>query len=142
MSKINYKKTTQRIKKQKKTLDKQSEKVKCACGHKRDGQATLVRKKGGQPTDWLCYQCEKNVNLKRITDEEMDEAIDVLDRAIDVIKFSCRENVAADTQFQAKLAKTQYRVRNVVKQAYKACLNENSRRERRSSNNGGGVKWG
>jgi len=142
MQKMNIKKTSRRIKNQQHELSKQSEKIKCACNHKKDGQATLVRKKGGSPYEWICYQCEKVVNLKKIDEDDLQNAIDLIDTALDVAKFSCRENNAADNNFQGKLAKTQYRVRNVVAPVYKAALNENQKKSSKHSNRmGGNVNW-
>ena len=142
MQKMNYRKTTKRINNQQKELSKQKEKVQCSCQHKKDGQATLVRKKGGNPFEWVCYQCEKLVNLKRIEEDDLQNAISILDAAIDIAKFSCRENSSVDNNFQGKLAKTQYRIRNVILPIYRAALNENQRREKKSSNRmGGNASW-
>lgn len=144
---INYQKTHKRIKDQQKALNKENERVKCLCPHRKDGQATLVRRiKDGEDEsththEWICYQCEKVVNLKRITDKELQTAIDTIDRAIDVIKFSCKGNNERDLKFHSKVSKTQYRVRNVIEQAYRASLNDNERRNNRNKNRHNSAKW-
>lgn len=145
--KINYKKTHDRIKNQQKALNKENERVKCLCPHRKDGQATLVRRitdeenESAHTHEWVCYQCEKVVNLKRISEEELRNAIDTIDRAIDVIKFSCKQNNERDLKFHSKVSKTQYRIRNMIDQAYRASLNENDKRNNRRHNRQNSAKW-
>ena len=141
---MNYRKTQAKIENQIKGLDKQSEKIKCLCPHRKDGQATLVRKKTNNPNEsiWICYQCKKEVDFKRIDEDKLKEAIDIIDRTIDVIKFNCKENNENDIKLHDKLSKTQYRIRNMIERSYKVSLNESNRRENnRSRHSGQAARW-
>ena len=118
------------IDKQEKSLRKFREKKQCDCMHKDADGPSLIKSKeqGAKPLDYKCINCRKMVDLERIPQEKLKDACDTVDKAIDIIKLSCSPKDAADKELVEKLGKVQYRIRNLIPEAYKTALKANSKR--------------
>lgn len=130
MAKNSIKKDMEMIDKQEKSLRKYREKRQCDCMHKRDGGPSLGKSKdpGDGNLVYQCWCCRKKVDLERIDQQKLEDACKLIDKAIDIIKLSCSTTDAADKELVEKLGKVQYRVRNLIPDAYKTALKANSKK--------------
>lgn len=114
--------------------DRAIEENKCTCTHTVKGDMKLKPSKkynqGSGQLIYICTECQKEVRIRNISDEEIDKAIDTLDDMIDIIKLSADMTKEGDAKIVKKLAKVQFRLRNEIKDLYKAA----------KSKNGGGKK--
>ena len=140
-----------RIKKQMDAINKQErdlrnvrEVMMCDCCHTRSGDLNIVPKQNRQNGEllYLCKECTKDLNLKKIEENEARSAIDIVDRMCDVIKISLDTSREDEAKMAKKLSKVQYRVRNDLLKLYSASLKKNrngGRNNRRDGGNDGGV---
>lgn len=108
------------------------EKNQCDCVHTRKGELEIrpsEKKRDGQLL-YVCRLCEKDLCLNKISEPELDNAIQIIDRAIDTIKMNLNLEKQRDVAIAERMAECQYRVRNNVKKAYLATLKNTRNGER------------
>lgn len=129
------KKNIEAIEKQEKALRKFREKTQCDCCHKKDGGPTLAKSKdaGDGPLVYQCWNCKKKIDIERIDLEKVQDACKTIDRAIDVIKLKCSPNQPADAELIEKLSKVQFRLRNLIPDAYKTALKAGNKNKKKES---------
>lgn len=143
----NIKKEVDQVSKQERDLTKLRESLKSACTHTKKGELTLVKSnRGGQEgsANYICKQCQKDIVISRLSEAQIDESIDILDRMIDTIKISADPNRDDDEKMIKQMAKIQYRLRNEVRAFYNASLKKNSggnRNNRRNNNRDNTGGW-
>lgn len=100
------------------------EKNQCDCVHTRKGELEIrpSEKKRDSLLMYVCRLCEKDLCLNKIEEHDLDQAITIIDRAIDTIKMHLDMEKAKDAAIAERLAECQFRVRNQVKKAYMATL--------------------
>lgn len=132
MATTNVKKQVQAIKRQQQKLNEMNEKLKTKCTHTVKGDLDIVpdRKFKEGSLHFICRQCEKELNLTKLAEDELKNACSVIDRAIDTIKLQLDPNREDDLLILKKMARTQYRVRGPVQKYYAAALKKNSRGRR------------
>lgn len=136
----NIKKEVEDVSKQERVLDKIKETLKCQCTHKKKDDYTLVRK-SGDDNKWICKQCQKVISIKKIEENELQKAIDVIDNVIDVIKLSADSSREDDEKIIDKMGKLQYRLRNEVLPFYKASIQKNTGGQRRDRSSQTSSSW-
>jgi len=144
--KMNIKKQAEEIDRQNKKFNKYREELKAKCTHTRNGELTLVRGKNSNNGElvYICKQCKKELHFNQMSEAELQEACNKIDSAIDVIKVNANPNNENDVEMLKKMAKTQYRLGEIVAY-YKAATSRNNKHRGNGNNhhdnNGGGV-WG
>lgn len=138
------KKQMDAIDRQEKDLRNVREVIKSECSHTKNGDLDIVPKQNRQNGElkYICRKCKKELDLKKIDEDTLTNACDIIDRAIDVIKLSLDTNREDEEKILRKMAKTQYRVRNDIKKFYAASLKKNrngSGKNNRNDTNSGGA---
>lgn len=82
-------------------MSKLTEKAMCKCTHTEKWDIKLKPAPRGEHESglhlrYICTICGKEVSIKNISDEKIDEAIDVIDQVIDQIKLGLSENYQDD----------------------------------------------
>jgi len=106
------------------------EKNQCDCVHTRKGELEIrpsEKKKAGELL-YVCRLCKKDLCLNKIEEVDLDQAITIIDRAIDTIKMHLDLDKAKDAAIAERMAECQFRVRNQVKKAYMATLKNGGRK--------------
>lgn len=138
MAERNIKKQLEVVEKQEKDLRNLRETFMCECDHKhrQSGDIDIVPIKNKQQGQlkYICKRCKKNLDLRKISEQELHSACDTLDRAIDIIKMSLDPQREEDAKILKRVAKTQYRVRNEIEKMYTASLQRNNNGGRRGNN--------
>lgn len=144
MGKIgNIKKQTEVLQKQRSRFAKVEEELQSKCLHTKNGELALIPSHSGEPNTYVCHLCRKVVKLSRVEPEELENAIGTIDRACDIIKLNVVADRDEDIDVAEKIAKLQYRVRNLLKPCYFASLkngNRGKKKNRDYSNDNSG--WG
>ena len=127
------------LNKSERSISKVKEEAKSQCTHTLHGDPALVPsnepRSEGQ-LKYTCKLCQKPLTISSISDEELQNACNIIDRAIDIIKISAASiNNEEESDLIKKLAKTQYRVRNDLVPTYKAAIKKNGRHSKRNNNN-------
>lgn len=142
----NIKKETEAVDKQEKQLALLREHLKARCSHTKNGEPDIVPSANKEPgqLNYICRRCRKELSLKKLTDEEIKNAVGVIDRAIDTIKLTLNLEREDEQKILKKVAKTQYRLRNEVLALYGASLkrNRNGGGKQRPQNNNNTSGWG
>lgn len=136
---MNIKKQVQAIQKQQKKLAEMADALKSKCTHTVRGDLDIVPDKSYKQGSlhFICRQCQKKLDLSRIQDDKLQEACDIIDRAIDTIKITIDPNREDDYKILKRMARTQHRVRTTVIPYYNAALKKNSSAGRRGNGRGG-----
>ena len=142
----NIKKQVEMIDKQEKSLSKIRETMKSKCTHTdKNGDLDIVQAKNRQKGEfkYICRRCRKELDLSKIPEDVLTSALDIVDRACDVIKLSLDTDREDDQDILKNVSKTQYRCRNDIKKLYAASLQKNQkggkRKDRRNNEN---SSWG
>lgn len=100
------------------------EKNQCDCVHTRKGELEIrpSEKKRDGLLLYVCRLCEKDLCLNKIEEADLDQAIAIVDRAIDTIKMHLDLDRPKDAAIAERMAECQFRVRNQLKKAYQATL--------------------
>ena len=142
----NIKKQVEAIDKQDQNLKVVREQLKSRCPHTdKNGDLDIVRKQNSQDGElkYICRRCKKELNLKKIPENDLQAACDTIDRACDVIKLSLDTQRDGDKEILKRVSKVQYRARNEIMKLYGASLKKNkgnSRSNRRNNNEN--SSWG
>jgi hypothetical protein len=124
----NIKKQVEAIDKQDRNLKVLREQMKSKCPHTdKNGDLDIVPKQNRQNGEltYICKRCQKTLNLKKISPEQLAQACEIVDNACDVIKLSLDTQKEADLEILKRIGKVQYRVRNEVQKYYDASLKKN-----------------
>ena len=116
------------------------EQMKSKCPHTdKNGDLDIVPKQNRQNGEllYICKRCGKELNLKKINEEELRAACELIDRACDVVKLSLDLQREGDQEILKRIGKTQYRARNEIVKLYGASLkkNKNGGRGKHNGNN-------
>ena len=100
------------------------EKNQCDFVHTRKGELEIrpSEKKRDGLLLYVCRLCEKDLCLNEIEESDLEQAIAIIDRAIDTIKMHLDLDKAKDAAIAERMAECQFRIRNQVKKAYMATL--------------------
>ena len=92
------------------------EKNQCDCVHTRKGELEIrpSEKKRDGLLLYVCRLCEKDLCLNKIEESDLDQAIAIIDRAIDTIKMHLDLDKAKDAAIAERMAECQFRIRNQV----------------------------
>lgn len=148
LTSANVKKNIEAIDRQENELEKNREMLMSSCVHKdRHNELDVVKKKNPTPNgaQHMCRCCKKDLNFKKISNDEMSQAIHIIDNAIDIIKLTLDLNREDDLKILKRYSKIQYRIRTEIAKLLQAAYNKNAQqggdRRNRDRRNGGGV-WG
>jgi hypothetical protein len=120
-------KVTKELNNAERQLKTYREKNMCRCSHTtRKGEPDMRpshKKKPGLIV-YICEQCQKELYLNKIPDEDQDQALAIVDNMIDAIKMSTNPNSEKekDQKFIERLSEVQYMVRTQIKPAYEKVL--------------------
>ncbi len=127
-----------------KQLSKEKVKLVCNCPHQQNGQFKLkpINKKDedGNPI-YICTECGKEINLKNITPEELNSAIDTLDRVADTIKMLLNLEDKGDQQLYKRYAKMQFRLLYEVSDQLTAAKNRGKSKKKKGGKSNTGDGW-
>ena len=142
---LNTKKQIDAINKQENSLKALREQAKARCPHTKRGDLDIVPAHNRKPGDltYVCRCCQKDLDLKKISEQDLRDACDTIDRAIDVIKISLNLESDDDRQKLKRLSKVQFRVRNELVRSYGEALKgkNKGRRGNRGKGGNGGSAW-
>lgn len=126
--------------------DRALEENKCTCTHTVKGDMKLKPGKsynqGNGQLNYICSECQKEVRIRNISDDEIDRSIDVIDNMIDIIKLSADMTKEGDAKIVKKLAKVQFRLRNEIKDLYKAAKSKNGKGKKKNKGGNSDADWG
>lgn len=144
---VNIKKQVEAIDKQDQSLKVMREQMKSRCPHTdKNGDLDIMPKQNRQSGEltYICKRCKKELDLKKIAEQDLQNACNLIDRACDVIKLSLDTQRDGDQEILKRVGKVQYRVRNEIMKLYGASLkkNKNGGRGNRRNNNNENSAWG
>ena len=139
----NIKKQVDAIEKQQGSMKVLLEQAKSKCTHTKNGDLDIVPSNNRQTGElkYICRKCRKEIDLKKIAKEDLENACNIIDRAIDVIKLQLDPSKESDEEILKKMAKTQFRVRNDIVKTYGAALQKNNRGNGNRDRNNGDSTW-
>lgn len=121
------------IQKRRASLNVAEEENLCRCNHKSHNGTDLTR--NGQTGEYICRKCHKPIDFKKKpSDQQLQEALDLVDTVCDYIKISLDSNNEKDNEMLKKIAKYQFRTRNMIMQVWKAVGKKASKRSNRNNN--------
>ena len=88
-------------------LRKAREKNMCKCTHvKNKGDYSLVKdKSSNNPLHYKCTQCDKKIDITKLDEAKIDEALNIVDRMCDIIKMTiASSNKESDIEFVDKIS--------------------------------------
>ena len=125
--------------KNEKSMGKIKEEAKAQCTHTLHGEPAFIP--SNEPrTDgqlkYICKLCQKPITITNISEDELQNACNIIDRAVDIIKITAGSiNNDDDEKMIDKMSKLQYRVRNDLLPTYRASIKRNNKRDKRHNNN-------
>ena len=141
----NIKKQVDAIDQQENSLKIIREKMKTSCCHNdKHGDPNVVPKKNSKQGDlkYLCKECRKDLCFKKIEENDMNAAIELLDRACDIIKLSLDLTREKDQAIHKKISKVQFILRNEIMKYYAAVIKKNKKDNKQKRNNNERSMWG
>lgn len=140
----NIKKETELVDKQEKQLKAVREHLKAQCSHTKNGEPDIVPSSDREPGQlkYICRRCRKELNLRKIDDEEIRKAVNIIDNVIDTIKITLNLDREDEKKILKRLSKTQYRLRNEIIALYGASLKRNRSGSGKRSSVGNDSVWG
>lgn len=129
---------------QQKILNKYAEKVKCECPHTKKGDVSFLPKKNREAgkLDYICKECEKEIHLDKISEEDLRRSCTIIDNAIDTIKIVLNTDKDEDKKLLEEFAQLQFDVRNKVVKAYGAAISQSGQRKSNNNNRSNdGGSW-
>ena len=142
---MNIKKRLGEVEKQERSCSKYREELMAKCTHtNKSGHLTITSIHGGNGKElvYRCKQCRKIISIKKITEEELKNAIEILDIAADIIKISADASREEDQEIIKRTAKTQYRLRNEFEGYYNAAVKRGNRGAQRGRKEDSQQLWG
>jgi len=143
----NPKKRKGAIREQERNLHKLNEKNMCDCTHTKPktGDLDIIPARDRQHGElkYVCNECEKDLYLDPIPEDDLRFACDVIDRACDTIKISLDLSKESEQKMRDNVSETQYRVRNEIIKMYGAALKSNNKSRGNGSRgrSGGNSSW-
>jgi hypothetical protein len=132
--------------KNERSMGKIKEEAKAQCTHTLNGEPAFIP--SNEPrTDgklkYICKLCQKPITITNISEDELQKACDIIDRAVDIIKITAGSiNNDEDSKMIEKMSKLQYRVRNDLIPTYRASTKRNNKKDRKHNNNQHEAAWG
>lgn len=114
------------------------------CLHRKNGQYALVRKDGrdGAPTEWHCRICGAKIELRQIDQKKLQDAVDTVYQACNMIKLTARPDVSEkDASLIKMVSDIMFRIDAYLPSMYQAALSakSNNKGERKGSRGGNVV---
>lgn len=121
-------------------------KAKAVCTHINDhmNPALEPRKKGDRVV-WYCKICGEEVNLKRLTDEELNDFVAKCNQICDMIKMMSNGSERERELIDKVISDVQLKVNAYLVSAYKMALNVSGKKNNgrnRNRRRGSSVTWG
>ena len=117
-------------------------KLQCLCPHQR-GRAPSLKKTGRVDSEgnviWACKRCGKPVNLIRIEDQELRNAVDLVSNAIDIIKMTRNLENDKEAKMIDSISKLQFKLARIPKH-YEIATRPN-KGKRTTKPQGSNVRW-
>ncbi len=140
--KVNIRKAMDEIAQSERKLSETRKRHQCFCPHTKKGNLELVRTNDPNGLH-ICKMCQKKIGFRKIEEDELMKAIDVVDRVIDYIKITLDTEDDKDAALLEKLGKAQYRVCHMLPTYYRNARKSSSKRKKnRYSSEGGQSNWG
>jgi hypothetical protein len=138
-------KYTQDITKAEKGLSHRKLKARALCTHTKEPfvPALAFREEGGKPI-WICKICGERVDLNRISDEKLQEAINTVSNACSIVKLMSNDSEKDKKLIEEVIADIQLKVNAYLMLAYKTALTNGTKQNRRRNGNNrrsGGVDF-
>ena len=118
---------TKMVRDNRKAMDRAELEIQCSCIHKdANGAFALIPQQGknverskytGAPY-YICRLCGKKIDISRISDEDIERAIDVIDRQMDISKMALNLDIEKVGKMKKTLGKLQYKVLTTVKDVH------------------------
>lgn len=127
--------TSKKVVSAKKALNMVDLKNQCRCPHRLPtGSFALITKRGGKDNQILtCNICAKSVNINSLPQIKVDEAIDTIDRIIDLAKMSANTESIKDIKLLGNISQLQFAITSIIPDLYKGVKAKNNN----SGNRGG-----
>ena len=143
MDQKSIKKITSETREQKIALDKQEQKLKCRCVHKNNhNEPQLAKKQNGANLEYVCRTCSKDIDLSKVTDEDLRSAIKTIDKCCDAIKMSLDPNKESDEKVIKEVAKMQYFSKMKFESYYRNSLKRGGKSKGNDNRSSSGLRWG
>jgi len=120
-------------------------KIRAMCTHTKSPMepALTYREEGGKIV-WICKLCGDKVDLNRIPEDKLKEAINTVNQACNLVKLMSNDGERDRRLVEEIISDIQLKLNAYLVPAYNGALNssakQNNRRNRRNRN--GGVTWG
>ena len=132
-------------------LDKVRLNYQCKCPHRdMNGAFALNPPQGNNPKKnpftgkalYRCRQCEKELDISQIPQEDYQKALDTIDRILDIGKMHMDLNSERDRDLLELVSKMQYQIQSTIPDLYKAICNGNKRKKKPNNHMSGMVSVG
>lgn len=121
-------------------------KAKAVCTHTTDHLTpALEPRKKGDRVLWYCKFCGEEVNLKRLTDDELNDFVSKCNQICDMIKLMNNGSERERELIEKVIADVQLKVNAYLVPAYKMALNVSGKKNNRNRNGrrrSSSVTWG
>ncbi len=124
-----------------KAIDKVQRKLYCDCNHKDiNGQYALIPPQGpdapksrsGMPL-YRCKMCKKLLDLSTVSEDELNKALEVLDRIADLAKMKLEFNSEEELKLFKTITKRQYQVGTLYPDLYTAIRKSGKKNKNRNN---------
>ena len=141
MAKNSTEKHIKEIEQNEKKFQKLKEAERCKCAHKHSGAATVKssRDQNDRPNTFVCTQCKDKIHMDRIDPVELEKACQLVNDACNIIKMACTPSDKNDAELLRKIAKVQFRCRNLIVDAYKTAVKGNNKKKK--NNDGPSIRY-
>lgn len=137
-------KYTEQIATAEKGLSHRKLKARALCTHTKEPftPALSYREENGKVV-WVCKICGEKIDLNRISDEKLNEAINTINQACNTIKMMSSDSDKDKRLVEEVIADLQLKANAYLAQAYKAALNSSAKQNnRKNRQNRSRVSWG
>lgn len=106
----------------------------CECTHIKKGSPNLKFDNG----KCTCNQCEKEINLNPISQDEQDRAVKTVDDMCDLIKMRINPNIKDEEKLYNKIVKLQLRVTTMLRDYYNSARGSGKKNKNNKNKKSGG----
>lgn len=117
------------LREQERNLSKLDERNMCDCTHTKPktGDLSITPSRNQGKLHYICNECDKDLNLNPISDDDLRHACNVIDNAIDAIKITLDLTKEAEEKMHRHVSEVQFRIRNEIFEMYKSAQKANNR---------------
>ena len=120
-------------------------KARAQCMHKRGNNFTLVRQEAkvpGEPVTWACKTCGAKIMLQRISEKDLQSAVDTVYQACNMVKVSLRDESEKDRHYKEMICDLMFKLDSYIVPLYKAAVSSNGNRKRdRDDRRRSSIDW-